>query len=53
MLRSGLEAVFIDEAVGHTRADRRSAILHWLIYDYELKTWNTEQAVAYAHSLLC
>ena len=48
----GLEVVFIDDAIGHTRADRRSAILNWLTADYELRTWNTEQAVAYARQSL-
>jgi nicotinamidase-related amidase len=48
----GLEVVFIDDAIGHTQADRRSAILNWLTDDYELKMWNTEQAVAYARQSL-
>ena len=48
----GLEVVFIDDAIGHTRANRRSAILNWLTDDYELKTWTTEQTVAYARGSL-
>jgi nicotinamidase-related amidase len=48
----GFEVVFINDAIGHSRADRRSAILNWLTDDYELKTWNTEQVVAHARYLL-
>jgi nicotinamidase-related amidase len=48
----GFEVAFIDDAIGHTQADRRSAILNWLTDDYELKTWSTEQAIAHAHYLL-
>jgi nicotinamidase-related amidase len=48
----GLEVAFIDDAIGHTQADRRSAILNWLTDAYELKIWNTEQAVAYARQSL-
>jgi|EndMetStandDraft_3_1072993.scaffolds.fasta_scaffold155583_1 nicotinamidase-related amidase len=48
----GFEVVFIDDAIGHTRADRRPVILNWLTDDYELKTWNTEQAIAHARQLL-
>jgi nicotinamidase-related amidase len=48
----GFEVVFIDDAIGHTRADRRPVILNWLTDDYELKTWNTEQAIAHARQLI-
>jgi nicotinamidase-related amidase len=48
----GFEVVFVDDAIGHARADRRSAILNWLADDYELKTWSTEQTVVRARHLL-
>jgi nicotinamidase-related amidase len=43
----GFDVAFIENAIGHTRADRRSAILNWLAEDYELKIWSAEQAVAH------
>jgi nicotinamidase-related amidase len=48
----GFEVLFVGDAIGHTRADRRSAILNWLTDDYELKTWSTEQAIAHARNVL-
>ena len=43
----GFDVAFIENAIGHTRADRRSAILNWLAEDYELRIWSAEQAVAH------
>jgi nicotinamidase-related amidase len=42
----GFDVTFIEDAIGHTRADRRSTILNWLAEAYELRIWSTEQAVA-------
>src|SRR5262249_32367446 len=42
----GFDVMCIEDAIGHTRADRRSAILNWLAEDYELRIWSAEQAIA-------
>ena len=45
----GFDVAFVEDAIGHARADRRSAILNWLAEDYELRIWSTEQAMAHVH----
>lgn len=42
----GFDVIFVDDAIGHTQTDRRTAILDWLIDDYELKLQTTEQILA-------
>jgi nicotinamidase-related amidase len=42
----GLEVTFVEDAIGHTRSDRRGIILNWLAADYELKLQMTEQVLA-------
>lgn len=49
----GFDVAFIENAIGHTRADRRSAILNWLAEDYELKIWSAEQAVTHVRDRPC
>jgi nicotinamidase-related amidase len=32
----GYEVTFVEDAIGHTRAERREVVLNWLVSDYEL-----------------
>jgi nicotinamidase-related amidase len=43
----GLDVTFVEDAIGHTRLDRRAAILNWLAEDYDLNVMATEQVMAY------
>jgi nicotinamidase-related amidase len=45
-----LDVTFVDDAIGHSRPDRREAILDWLTDSYELKRQTTEQMLARVRS---
>jgi nicotinamidase-related amidase len=42
----GIDVTFIEDAIGHVRADRRATILNWLADTFELRIWSAEQAAA-------
>jgi nicotinamidase-related amidase len=41
----GFDVTFVDDAIGHSRIERRATILEWLVEAYELTTSTTEQMI--------
>jgi nicotinamidase-related amidase len=41
----GFGVTFIDDAIGHSRIERRNTIMSWLVEAYELSTCTTDQMV--------
>lgn len=49
-VQRNFDVILIADAIGHTRVDRRSAILNWLAEDYELRIWNTDEIIGHVRN---